>query len=267
MPVSFAWVTLALSCLLAAPSPSGKWLVIAASSRQVAPALTSAKTLKASWPDAAVIASQDCSNLAPDLYLTVVSTQTDRAAAQSEAARLKTQVPDAYIRACTLRPGSRLQLGVPLIDPSIENVPGDVVNWTDADRISQVVALPAKGHLLVRRQYQPDPNDPNEGRRTAVLFFSQSPSDAHQLESDCQQFSYTAQSGVIAISCAREVAADNLLHTIDVFKRPSLEKITSVEHCRKPQLSGAALSCEEEQVGPDGKLRLTPKHLRLEGQS
>jgi hypothetical protein len=266
MPVSFAWVTVALACLLSAPSPSGKWLVVAASSRQVAPALTSAKTLKASWPDVAVIASQDCSNLAPDLYLAVVSMQTDRAAAQSEAARLKSQVPDAYFRACTVRPQSRLQLAVPLIDASIENVPGDVVNWTDADRISQVVTLP-EGHLWLRRQYQPDPDDPNEGRRTAVLFFNQSPSDAHQLESDCQQFSYTAQAGVIAISCAREVAADNLLHTIDVFRRPGLEKITSVDHCRKPQITGAALTCDEEQVGPDGKLRLTPKHVRLEGQS
>jgi hypothetical protein len=248
-------------------SSSVKWLVVAASSHQIAPVLAPADTLKTSWPNVEVIASQDCSNLVPDLYLAVVSTQTDRAKAQSDSARLKSEIPDAYVRACTVRPESRLQLGIPLLDPSIDKVPGDVVNWTDADRLSQVFALPTGGHLWVRRQYQPAPEDLNEGRRTTVLFFAQNPSNPRKLESDCPQFSHTEQGNLIALLCAREVAGDNLFHTIDIFQLPGLEKIASVEHCRKPQLSGLDLSCETEQVGSDGELRLTPRHLRLPGKS
>jgi hypothetical protein len=267
MPASLARAALVLLFLMAAPSPSVRWLVIAASSQEIAPVLASAKMLKTSWPNTSVIASQDCSNLVSDLYLAVVSTQTDRAQAQADAARLKLQIPDAYVRVCTVRSESRLQLGIPLLDPSIEKIPDDVVNWTDADRLSQVFTLPADGHLWVRRKYQPDSEDPNEGRRTTVLFFAQNPAESHQLESDCPQFSYTAQANRIAISCARAVASDNLFHTIDVFRRPRLEKFASVEHCRNPQLSASALTCEEEQVGPDGKLRLTPKHAHLADQS
>lgn len=266
MPACLAWATLLISYLLAAPSPTVKWLVIAASSPQITPALDTIRTLTASWPKAAVIAGKDCSNLSPDLYLAVVSLQTDRAAAQSEATRLKTQIPDAYIRACTVRPESRLQLGIPLLDASIGKVPGDAVNWTDADRISQVISLPEEGHLWIRRQYVADAEDPNEGRRTAVLFFDHSASETHQLESDCPNFSYSAQAGFIAISCARAVAGDDLFHTIDVFERNSLGKIASVERCRKPQISDKTLSCEEEQVGPDGKLRLTTKQVPLQSK-
>lgn len=144
-------------------------------------------------------------------------------------------------------------------------VPPDVVNWTDADRISQVDALPSGGYLWARREYVADRDDPNEGRRTAVSFFDHNSSETHPLESDCPDFSYAAQTDLVVVVCAREVAADNLFHTIDLFRKPGLKKIASVEHCRKPQFSGAVLSCEEEQVGPDGKLRLTPKHLHLNG--
>jgi hypothetical protein len=262
MPACFAWMI--VSFLLAAPTPAAKWLVVAASSKQIPPTLVALKTLKPSWPDATVVASKDCPNLAPDLYLTVASIQPDRAAAQSTVAQLRSQVPDAYVRACTVRPESRLQLGIPLLDPSIEKVPDDVVNWTDADRISQIDTLPGGGHLWIRREYVAEPDDPNEGRRTAVLFFDQSPSDAHQLESDCPNVSYAAQANLIAITCAREVAADNLFHTVDVFQRPGLEKIASAEHCRGPQLTGTAPACQEEHIGPDGKLSLSPKQLHIE---
>jgi hypothetical protein len=264
MAASFAWIV--LSFLLAAPSPPTKWLVIAASKKQIPPSITALKDLRQSWPDATIIASNDCSNLSPGLYLTVASVQPDRAAAQSAVARLRSQVPDAYIRACTVRPGSRLQFDIPLLDPSIENVPTDVVNWTDADRISQVETLPDHAYLWIRRQYVPDPNDPNEGRRAAILFFENSPSDARQLESDCPDFSFTAQANRIAISCARAVAAENLFHSIDVFKRPGLEKIASTEHCRKPQLTSTALTCQQEHVGPDGQLHLTPRQLPIQAK-
>jgi hypothetical protein len=258
------WVCITLVSRISADGPAVHWLVIAGTSKDPQSVITVEKRLQASWPAASIVASQDCSNLSPGLYLAVMSTTSDRSAALEEVGRLKQDVPDAYLKACIAKPGTRMAFGIAAVDPSIENVPEEAVNWTDADRVSEVLALPDSGHLWVRRTYVPDAEDPREGRRSSVLFFRNSPSEARVLEADCDQLQYAQKDDLIAITCAREVAGKNLLHTTDVFAQPNLAKLKSAEHCRDPKIiSETEMNCAEEHVGPDGNLKLVIKKVRF----
>ena len=162
-------------CLLVAhsgtASPEIRWLIIAASNQEIGPVLRVQKKVATSWPHTLTAVSQDCANFLPGLYLTVVSVSSDRASAMDELERLKPEIPDAYAKECLVKPNSRLRFGIPAVDPSIEKVPSNAVNWADSDRVSQVISLPEGGHLWIRRTYVQDPEDSREGRRVAILFF------------------------------------------------------------------------------------------------
>jgi hypothetical protein len=249
------------SCLLASPDP---WLVIAGSNTAVGPAMSARNKLDRAWPTATVVSSDDCENLRAGLYLTVVDTGPDREKAQAVLSRLRPGVPDAYVRQCKAKPDSRIALSVPLIDPSVEKVPQNVVNWTDHDRISSVIRLNDGGYLWIRRRYESIPEDPREGRRQTVLFFKTSPANATQVESDCTDPEYDRHGAWIAVACARETAADHLLHDIRIFSIGSWEQIRNVQRCRKPHLvSAAEMSCSAEEIDGSGSLKLTQKLVRF----
>jgi hypothetical protein len=255
-------------CLLIAhigtASPEIRWLIIAASNKEIRPVLRVQKKVATFWPYTVTAVSQDCANFSPGLYLTLVSMASDRATAMKELRRLKSEIPDAYAKECLIKPDSLLRFGIPAVDPSIEKVPSNVVNWADSDRVSQIISLPEGGHLWIRRIYVPDPEDPREGRRVAILFFEESPEQARLMESDCSDFQTAQRGGAIALSCARAIAGNTLFHNTDVFAQLGRKKINTIEHCRNPRfISEREMSCEEEHVGADGELRFIPKTVRF----
>jgi hypothetical protein len=236
------------------------WLVVAGSNTAVEPAMSVRNKLVRAWPTATIISTGDCENLRAGLYLTVVDSGQDREKAQAVLSRLKPGVADAYVRQCKIKPDSRIALGVPLIDPSIEKVPQNVVNWTDHNRISSVAKLADGGYLWIRRRYESLPEDPREGRREAVLFFETSPSNPRQLESDCTDPEFDRRGTRLAVGCARETAADHLLHNIQIFSIGPWEAVQAVPHCRKPHfVSAYELSCSAEEIDSSGGLKLTQK--------
>lgn len=219
--------------------------------------------LRAAWPEVTVVASADCGNLRPGLYLTAIPA-SDARAAQFMVTQLRSQVKDAYVRECRAKPDSRVQLGLPLIDPSIAGVPANTVNWTDADRVSTVHKLAGGGYLWVRRRYQASPEDPREGRREAVWFFEASPASARQMESDCTDPSFARVGARLALSCARETAAEHLLHTTFVYRIGVSVPTQSIRRCRSPRFtSETELTCQEETISGAGELRLTRKRVAL----
>lgn len=260
-----------LGCALLAPisctataEPTSQWFVIAGSAKTVQPALRTKQKLLPSWPEISIVASSDCKNLRPGLFLTVVNTFDSKEGAASVLGKVREQVPDAYVRECPPHQDSRIQLGVSLIDPSIEKVPQDVVNWTDEDRISEVLKLPGGGYLWLLRRYEADEEDPREGRRESVLVFASKAEAATLLERDCTDPSYARTADWIALSCARESAADHLLHQTTVFDMKSGKSVHSVSRCRDPKFTSTTeLVCQQEAIDKQGRLQLKPKSVRF----
>jgi hypothetical protein len=240
------------------------WLVIAGSHASVRPAIETKQKLQASWPEASIVASDDCYGLRRGLYLAVAAKVRERGAAQVALSKVKTSIPDAYVHECRPKPASRILFGVPVVEPSVETVPAYVVNWTDDDRISKVNVLPGAGYLWIRRGYDPVREDPREGRRTAVLFFAESPEHPVQLESDCTDPQFAQKGARVALSCARETAVDTLLHETKVYDAKSGKELLAVRRCQQPELRSAIeLSCRAEEIGADGQLRLRVKTVAI----
>ena len=263
-----AWL-LAVACIATMAhdgygQDSAKWLVIAASKPNVVPVLDATRRMQASWPHAAVVASSDCQALRPGLYLAVAEVAADRATASAALQKLKSDVPDAYLKECHPKPNTTLQVGIPLVDPSIASVPTDSVNWSDSDRISSVRKLPEKGYLWIRRRYVFVPEDPREGRRESVFYFEQSPEKATELRADCSDPEDAQRGELVALSCATEIAGDNLLHETIVYDTASGKATKSIPHCRKPAFDSATdLTCKAESVNAEGVLKLECKRVPL----
>ena len=255
---------LALISCTATAEPVSQWLVIAGSDKAVQPALRTKQKLSPSWPEVAIVASSDCKDLRAGLFLTVVGTFNSKDRAASVLGKVREQVPDAYLRECRPYEESRIQLGVSLIDPSIEKVPQDAVNWTDEDRVSEVVKLPGGGYLWILRRYEADEEGPREGRRESMLVFANKPEAAMLLEADCTDPSYARIADWIALSCARESALDNLLHQTAIFDMRSGKTVHSVSRCRNPEfVSPTELVCQAEAVDKRGRLRLKRKSVQF----
>jgi hypothetical protein len=261
--LSFA-LLVPISCTATA-EPVSQWLVIAASTKTVQPALKVKQRLSPSWPEIAIVASSDCKDLRTGLFLAVVKTFDTKKGAASVLGKIQEQVPDAYVRECRPYQGSRIQLGVSLIDPSIEKVPQDAVNWTDEDRVSDVVKLPGGGgYLWILRRYEADEEGPREGRRESVLVFANKPEAARVLEGDCTDPGYARIANWIALSCARERALDHLLHQTTIFDMRSGKKVHSVSRCRDPEFASTTeLVCQEEAVDKQGRLQLKRKSTQF----
>ena len=241
-----------------------KWLLVAGSSRTVSAALQVNKKIAVKWPHVTIVASDDCQGLKPGLFLTVAETSKDRPSAEDTLPKLKVDVPDSYVRECRPKSDTMLSLGLPLVDPTIEHVPSDAVNWSDRDRISSVIKLPTSGYLWIRRWYLADPNDPREGRRESLLFFAQNPHSPIELQADCAAPYARQLSHWLALSCERGVAADNLLHETVVLDTASGKAVYSVQHCRKPEfISDSEITCEDEKVNAEGQLALKTKRLQF----
>ena len=241
-----------------------KWLVIASSQREVVPALAATRKLQTAWPNATVVASGDCDSLRLGLYLAVAQIVPNRAEADAALVKLKSDVPDAYLRECHPKVNSTLAAGVPLVDPSIAKVPVDSVNWSDKDRISSVQKLSGKSYLWIRRWYSPVAEDPLEGRREAVLYFDEKPENAKELQAGCTNAQAIERGELLALTCAREAAGDNLLHETILFDIISGKSLKSISHCREPAFaSPVELTCKAESVNAQGELKLQAKRVPI----
>lgn len=244
--------------------PANRWLVIAGSANTLTAALNLQQALQPAWPAAQIIASSDCDNLRGGLYIVAAAVLPDQEAAVASARKLQARVAGAYPRTCTVKPGSRIALGIPLIDASIYKAPRSVASWTDRDRISEIVRLANDAYLWIRRGFASAAYDPQEGREVSVLSVSQSSADARVLEAHCTEFSYAAQGSRVAITCAREVSDGISFHTVDVFDIVTGRKISSTPRCRKPRfISSKELGCEEERAGANGLITVRPRRVSL----
>jgi hypothetical protein len=236
-----------------------RWLVVAATRTTVVAAIDAARELSRRWPDAHLVASSDCEALKPGLFLVAVAVDSDRTRADAALQRVKAAIPDAYVRECRPTVASTMAAGVPLIDPSIQRVPADAVNWSDADRTSAVVPLD-HGFVWLKRWYAADPNDPLEGRRESVLIVTDRPDRAKELKSRCTDAAAVPNGRWIAITCVTGTAADNVLHETTVFDLVTGQELKTVPRCSDPAFdSDTSIRCGMEAVGPDGTLRVTPR--------
>jgi len=250
-----------LSC--SQPRPATLWFAVAESASTVTQAMRTAQALRTAWPSITVIATVDCGNLTAGMYLAAVPAR-DQTDAQSMSERLSGERKDANAQPCQARPDTRLELGVPLLDPSMAAAPSVTVNWTDADRMSSVHKIAGGGYLWIRRQYVAAPEDPREGRRASVWYFAKSPDAAKLIEADCTDVAFASQAVWLALSCARETAAEQLLHSTMVYRIGAPGVKHTYPRCRAPRFeSDTELTCQEEAVSNQGELKLTPMRVRL----
>ncbi len=222
-----------------------------------------AKRYQSSLGKVNIVASDDCTNLKPGLFLSVAGIWNKREDAQHKVSANRKTVRDSYARACQMRPGSRMQFGIDAVEPSIFEVPSDAVNWDDRDRVSEVLGA-GPIYVWIRRQYQKDKEDPREGRRTSLWVFRTDPSSAQVLVPDCFDAQVVVSDRLVATACAIENAADHLLHQVQVIDTNFGRPIRTVDRCRNPAfVRGTELGCEAETVGPDGALKLTPVRFPL----
>ncbi len=237
-------------------------LVIAASSSSPAGIAEKAKQLSAQFKNGLVIRTSECGD-EHNVYAFVSGIEDSGAEAQSLLASTRASIPDAYIKECRLKPDSLLAFRIPAVDSSIADVPAGAVNWSDEDRISTAGPLPDGRTLILVRYYAPAADDPLEGRRERVILGD--PSDKTTvLDQNCMRAGKAAvRAGRIAFDCAIEQAGDHLLHAVKTFDE-SGSRLKEIQHCRNPRWERKnLLACDEESVGPDGKLVLTAKQTEI----
>jgi hypothetical protein len=234
------------------------WLVVSASGRSVLPLIEKKNSLNRDWPSAIIVASDDCKNARPGFFVLAVEVAKDKSQAEKILFALRKSVPDAYLKRCEVLEKSRLSFGIPLIDPSIQDVPRDVVNWDDTDRITELRNLRDMDFIIVKKVFVPKDDSFREGRRTEIYFFRGDPKKAVLLDKDCWDFGGINYRGsLLTFHCACEVAGDHFIHRSMVYRLQPPEKIFERTYCRNPELLRDNLvRCEEESVDADGELHL-----------
>jgi hypothetical protein len=229
------------------------WLVVGASDGT--PAGIAQKVKATGNRKGLIIRTVDCGDPEHFFAWAAKIAPTEEAAKEGLQEVLRT-AGSAVVRNCEVKPGSLLAYRVPAVDLSIADVPETAVNWSDEDRVSTVRPLPDGTAIILTRYYQPDKEDPLEGRRERVSLADRQ-GKIRQLEDNCVKASgFKTRLGKVIFQCAREQAGDNLLHSVLVFDKEGKRK--EISHCRNPEFSGPRLWCQAESVKPDGTLQLRP---------
>lgn len=231
------------------------WLVVGASDVSAAEIAAKSKPLFQRYPNGLIVQTQDCGDK-KNVFAWVAEVATSAVSAQNILAQIRPSLKDAYIKRCDVKPNSLIAFRMPAIDKSIADVPNDVVNWDDADRVSSVQPLADGRALIVVRYYANVPDDPLEGRRERVVLIDP-PTKRITLEDNCPSPGRAvAANGRIAFECAREQAGDHLLHSVLAFNANG-EKLAEIPRCRNPKWSNErVVACDAETVGADGQLKL-----------
>jgi hypothetical protein len=248
----------------AAPaSPSVLWLTVGASA-------TAASEL-AQYADkpGIVFSVRDCGENR-DVLAWAWRVEKDETAAKAALAASSRPAKDGYVKRCNVQPGSLLAFGISRLDASIAKVPADAVNWSEADRVSEVakpVAPPTvnpSGALIVVKYYDSkDPNDPLEGRRERIELLDGGKRVV--LETNCTDGAANAALGakLVAFACIRGQMGEQMLHTTFVHERAG-KRVGSAEPCRSPSFgANESVTCQAESVADDGSLRLSPREVAL----
>ena len=175
-----------------------------------------------------MVQNTDCGD-AKRMYVWAAAVTTSAERAQTRLEQVRQMVKDAYIKRCIVKAGSLLELRVSAVDPSIADVPTDAVNWEDEDRVSEERQLADGRTLVIVRRYVQSPNDPLEGRRERVMLAS-SKGEKKVLTENCIGTAHmAATAGRVAFDCAREQAADQILHVTLAFDDAG-GKLAEIEH-------------------------------------
>ena len=235
------------------------WLVIGASDASPAGIAHKGKVLTPLSANGFIVQTRDCGDKR-NLFAWVAEATSSAAAAQSGLSRLREKVKDAYVKRCDVKPRTLLAFRVSAVDASIANVAQDAVNWQDEDRISSIHPL-ADGRAIAVIRHDVDEDGPFQGRSARVVVVDTA-GKRLTLEEDCNFPGRVAfQQGKIAFDCAREVAADHLLHSVVVFNATG-EKLAEIKRCRNPRWSrDRTLVCDAETVDVDGQMKLLPKQI------
>jgi hypothetical protein len=249
---------------VAAPSGGATtaWIVVGASDPSPAGIARAAKRLAPRGPGSLTFQTADCGEKR-NVFGVALEILDSQDLAKAALERWRGVVKDAYVKRCAVAPRSLLSLRVPVVAPSIADVPEDAVNWDDSDRISSAVKLPDGRDLVAERFFVNDPEDPLEGRRVRVRL-ADGAAKGKVLSDDCtspEQFA--VRDGLLAFQCAGAEAGDQLLHTVLVFD-PSGVQLAKIEPCRKPTFpDSATVACSEESVNAKGRLKLRSKQVAL----
>jgi len=247
-------------------APRERYLVIGASDVSPAGIARRAQALAEGGDGTGlVLSTADCGDR-PALFAWAAAVVDSAADAQTALARLHHRMPNAYVKRCVPRAGSLLALGIPAVDASIALVSEDAVNWTDADRVSSVLPLDARGtpaRLVLVRHRVAVPDDPLEGRRTRVLLALSGVAPLTLLDDCGGARGAVLVRGWLALACDSEQAGEQVLHTVYVFTAAGTP-VTRVPRCRQPRISGPnTLQCQAEAVDARGRLRLSPRSVHL----
>lgn len=231
------------------------WLVIAGSDASAAAIAQNAKRFASVAPNGLVAQMNDCGEKR-NVFAWIAAISATEGRAKPALDRVRETVKDAYIKRCDVKPHSLLALRMNAVDPSIADVPATAVNWEEADRVSSARRLPDGRTLVIARYFSRAADDPLEGRRERVLLVDAT-GKQWILDENCPSAgSIAAKYGLVALQCAREQAADHLMHTVLVFDS-SARKLMEIQRCRKPTwLNSAVLACDAESVRADGQLVL-----------
>ena len=219
----------------ASQSPAATDLLILQSSPDAL--ALSRSTLRTAWKDATILASSDCAELRPDLFVLA-----------SRAGGPKGARPPggSHVRKCTIKRGSLTMRGIPAVDPSFARLREAPITFSSND-----VLTSQRAGLLLRPWYSPDPEDPREGLRVAVEDLSRG---RRVIEQDCARPEVARSATDIAIACAVEQIGEQPLFRTIVYRAGDLAKVRTVPKCRRPRLDPGTVLCSGQSIGSNGQI-------------
>lgn len=241
----------------AAKRTADQWIVLATESSPLAAArrksdVARQPTIQSAGATLQVMASSDCANLRPGLMLVVA-----RAEALS-LAQARSVVLDAYARPCLSQGPSLSHWGIDAVDPSLAQMRAEPINWSPNDALTRIVGtLDGGPTVLLRPYYADERDDPREGLRTAVDLLAANQSTAQRLLADCSFPTLSIDGRLLAVACATEQVADQLVYETQVLELAAKPlTLTVVPRCATPKLTAStrSLSCLKQSIGPTGQI-------------
>lgn len=245
-----------------AASAQDLWLVVAASDSSPAGIARKAKTASQERKEGLIFDARDCVG-GKAVFGWAAELADDEVSANEALARVRASFTAAYLKRCRVRPGSLLAVRHAAVDPTIADVPDDVVNWGDEDRVSSAIPLAGGRVVVVVRYYLADPDDNLEGLRQRLIVVGSDQTVTTLMDACAGVGRVRERAGKLTFHCATEQVADQDLHTAYVFDANG-RKLAEVPHCRDPAWStDRVLKCSEESIGDDGMVGTQPKQVRL----
>lgn len=239
------------------------WFSILSTETEIDTAVAKLKALSIKDERLELVSCDDCSNLRSGLILVTTGIRKNENEAEKDIIKWRKRgIKDAYLKSCNILPGSRLALGVPLLDQSIYKRPVNIVNWGYEDAMSNVQPIDNGYVAIVWPQYEEAPEDVMEGLKIKIgIIRPNRDAKIDFLAENCidPEFSVNSHLNLVAVSCVNETAADNLLHKTIVYQMPSKKKIFEQSRCKNPKISDKTIVCEKESLDKNGEMHIESK--------